>query len=232
MGGWDNTVRLWEPATDKEPRTLYGHKGYALSDAFSPDGTLLASTGEDRSVRLWEVETGRELATFHGHTMHVFAVAFHPDGRQILSGGIGGVVKGWDVLRSRPVMYRGHSLQVTGTAFSRDGRLVVTESDIRRLRILAGNATEEEREKVKIDRKCWDPDTGKEVRMPAAHGADMGFCAISRVGDVAVTSPDGRRILRVMPFDIRQDVPSDRDVGVIELENVALAYLDPLGRAE
>src|SRR4029077_8714234 len=105
-GGWDNTVKLWAFATDREPRTLYGHKGYVLGVAFSPDGTYLASVGEDRSVRLWEVATGRMLANFRGHTGHVFAVAFHPDGRRILSGGIDGVVKVWDVLRSRPVVCR------------------------------------------------------------------------------------------------------------------------------
>ena len=36
--------------------------------AFSPDGTLLASTTLDEPMKLWDVSTGRELATLQGHT--------------------------------------------------------------------------------------------------------------------------------------------------------------------
>jgi WD40 repeat protein len=146
--------------------------------------------------------------------MHVFAVAFHPDGRRIFSAGIGGLVKVWDVLRSRPVVYRGHSLQVTGTAISRDGRLVATESDMLRVE---GNAAEKSRTGTKIETmKFWDPETGEEVRTPPARGADPGFDSISRVGDLAITSPDSRRIFKVMPYDEKDDPPGDRDVRVID----------------
>ena len=201
MGGWDNTVRLWEPATDKEPRTLYGHKGYALSVAFSPDGTLLASVGEDRSVRLWEVATGRELANFHGHTGHVFAVAFHPDGRRILSGGIDGVVKVWDVLRSRPVIYRGHSGWVTGAAFSRDGRLVATESDMWIVYLTCGLVTEELRKSDQARHEILGPGHGRAGPTSRGSRCRPGLGLHGRFEDLAVTSPDGRRILKVTPSD-------------------------------
>jgi WD40 repeat protein len=215
LGGADNTIRLWEPDTDKEPRTLYGHKGYVLNVAFSPNGTLLASVGEDRSIRLWEVATGRELANFHGHTGHVFAVAFHPDGRRILSGGIDGVVKVWDVLRSRPVVCRGHSESVTGAALSRDGRLVATESDMWRVALVFGGATEQLRKKTKLDTRFWDADTGEQVPPPAAPGVDATFGSFSRFEDLAVTSPDGRRIVKATGCRTG-DSPADPEVRVID----------------
>ncbi|MGH3405608.1 MAG: WD40 repeat domain-containing protein [Streptosporangiaceae bacterium] len=36
--------------------------------AFSPDGTLLATTGEDRMIQLWDVATAKTARTLTGHT--------------------------------------------------------------------------------------------------------------------------------------------------------------------
>jgi WD40 repeat protein/serine/threonine protein kinase len=198
LGGADNTIRLWEPDSNKEPRTLYGHKGYVLCIAFSSDGSLLASVGEDRSLRLWEVATGRELAVFHGHPNHVFAVAFHPDCRRILSGGIDAVIRMWDVRKSRPVVYHGHSVYPTDAEFSRDGRLVASVSDVESVDPLE-RTPEICKNRKKIDMKVWDPDTGEDIRPLAVSGAEPAFGSFSdqsKIVDHPVASPDGRRIFR------------------------------------
>src|SRR5438874_999811 len=54
----DDTVCLWDVATQKLVRTLKGHKDSVLSVAFAPDGATLASAAADDTVMLWETDTG------------------------------------------------------------------------------------------------------------------------------------------------------------------------------
>jgi WD40 repeat protein len=166
------------------------------------------------------VATGRELATLHGHTGHVFAVAFHSDGRRILSGGFEKVIKVWDVQRSLPISYRGHSGGwVTGAAFRRDGRAVATESDRWLLYLGQGRTVEKMkqlRKQTVVEKKYWDPDTGKELQYPGPPGTDTTFEPYSRwpgivdaafPTEIQATSPDGRRVAKVdwknAPHDVQ-----------------------------
>jgi eukaryotic-like serine/threonine-protein kinase len=61
-------------------RTLTGHTEGVLGVAFSPYGTLLATSSWDGTARLWDVTTGQTICTLTGHTEDVQAVAFSPDG--------------------------------------------------------------------------------------------------------------------------------------------------------
>jgi eukaryotic-like serine/threonine-protein kinase len=47
-------VILWNLATKKRSAPLRGHTGQVSALAYSPDGTILASTAYDRTVRLWQ----------------------------------------------------------------------------------------------------------------------------------------------------------------------------------
>jgi hypothetical protein len=41
--------------------TLEAHRGAAAGIAFSPDGTILASSGGDAMIRLWHAATKEEV---------------------------------------------------------------------------------------------------------------------------------------------------------------------------
>ena len=65
----DKTVRLWDPGTGENLRTLTGHTLSVHDVAFSPDGRLLASCSGDNTVRLWDPRTGVNLRTLNGRRL-------------------------------------------------------------------------------------------------------------------------------------------------------------------
>ena len=99
-GGWDHTVKMWEAASGREVRTLYG-TAKVTSIAVSPDGGRLISgdEGYDDNLKLWDLKTGRILRTFRGHEPGMEAIAaisFTGDGRHFISAG-NREIKRWDI---------------------------------------------------------------------------------------------------------------------------------------
>jgi WD40 repeat protein len=79
FGSSDDTVELWEIATDKQPQILGEHTNSVRNVTFSPDGKLLGSGSWDKTVRFWDITTGTQQNSFEVGTNEVTSIAFSPD---------------------------------------------------------------------------------------------------------------------------------------------------------
>lgn len=100
--GWDQSVRLWGPASGGYLGALEGHTGWVLAVAFDHSGPLLASASSDRSIRLWDTTAGRYVRTLEGHSDEVKGVAFSHDGRFLASASQDRSIRTWGP-RHRPM---------------------------------------------------------------------------------------------------------------------------------
>jgi eukaryotic-like serine/threonine-protein kinase len=91
--------------------------------AYSPDGRLLAGTGQDSTqIELWNTRTGERSALLAGHTGLVSGVAFRADGRLLASASSDRTVRIWDVDAAKCVdVLTGNTDQVYSVAFHPDG---------------------------------------------------------------------------------------------------------------
>ena len=132
-GGNDKIVRLWDVTSREIKALLIGDKdtGNINGLAFSPDGSILASSGEwDSRIRLWNVISGKEKTILTGHTSWaVMSVAFSPDGRTLASGGNDKTVRLWDTISEEQIsVFTGHAGDVMSVAFSPDGSTLASAS--------------------------------------------------------------------------------------------------------
>ena len=130
------TIKLWDPATGKLRFGWFAGGGTVSSLAFSPDGTVLASSHlvKQDNLRVWDVATGSLLHTLSGHKRTARAIAFSPDGATLAScdGDVPneheGAVRLWDARNGSPKgALTGHTTGVGNVVFSPDGTLLASE---------------------------------------------------------------------------------------------------------
>ncbi|MFD7778850.1 WD40 repeat domain-containing protein [Streptomyces sp. NPDC059753] len=117
--------------------------------AFSPDGSLLASSGKG-TVQLWDAATRRPVGKpLNAKTKEVSEVAFSPDGSLLAADGGSAydTVMLWDPATRERVGKLVTDTMVFSVAFSPDGSLLAAGGDDGAVRL-------------------WDPFTGRLVRGP------------------------------------------------------------------
>jgi WD40 repeat protein len=143
-GGYDGRLIWWDIETRKQVRAVPAHSKWIRKLAISPDGKMIASTGDDMVCRLWDAASGGMLRELRGHqeqTPHhfpsmLFVCTFSPDGRFLATADKVGHIVVWDVSGGKPVktleapglytwdpVQRIHSIGgIRALAFSPDGK--------------------------------------------------------------------------------------------------------------
>jgi tRNA A-37 threonylcarbamoyl transferase component Bud32 len=208
-GGWDRSVRLWDPEDGQLLLRLTGHNDIVWTLAFSPDGRRGISGSQDRTLRLWDLKTGQELHRLDGHGGVISSVAFLPDGRHVISGAWDSTARLWDLETAKEVGRFNTGAPVLSLALTRDGRHVLFGSndgklrywDVRtrtEVRTFAGPADYVEGVALTGDGRravasgadglvhVYDVASGRERKPLRGHTAKV---------DCVVLSPDGSRVL-------------------------------------
>jgi WD40 repeat protein len=134
-GAGNGSVRVWDTRTGKETLVLEGQRGAAGGLAFSPDGTLLATTPTSRPeasavvAAVFDVRSGKKVTDLTAPGSCA-ALAFSPPGgkgRPLLAAALadknGSLVAVWDLdnVREPLLRFRDQAFTITSVAFSPDG---------------------------------------------------------------------------------------------------------------
>jgi WD40 repeat protein/predicted Ser/Thr protein kinase len=121
----DGSATIMEAATGAEVHTFrMAQVGAKKSLGFSPDGRLLAGTGEDSTqIEIWNTQTLRRSARLTGHSGFVHSVAFSNNGRLLASASDDRSVRVWDVAAANcTAVLTGHTGSVFAAAFHPGGK--------------------------------------------------------------------------------------------------------------
>ncbi|KAJ5642311.1 hypothetical protein N7490_006311 [Penicillium lividum] len=206
---YDDTARIWDPATGQCISTLEGHSGLAMSITWSPDGSRLASASYDDTARIWDPATGESISTLKGHSGLVMSIAWSPDGSRLASASIDNTARIWDPATGQCIStLERHSSSVMSIAWSPDGSRLASASDDFTARIsdpatgesisilkghsslvmsIAWSPDGSRLASASIDKtaRIWDPATGESISILEGH--------IDNVKSIA-WSPDGCRL--------------------------------------
>ena len=120
--GMEGAIRLYDPRSGAEVRTLAGHLAEVDDLTFSHDGRWLASTDVHGVIRLWDRDHDWAPRVLRGHTSWVDSVAFSPDDSLLLSGADDWTARVWSVATAKTILILRTPGECVGVAFAPDGR--------------------------------------------------------------------------------------------------------------
>ncbi len=128
-GGSSKVARIWDVASGRELKRLFGHNDTVSSVAMTPDGQLALTGSWDKTIQLWNTAKGLSLAVF-SQADSVYAVALTPDGKRALAGGADKAITMWDLKTDQKLWtLPNFAKAVQALAVSPDGRFGLTAND-------------------------------------------------------------------------------------------------------
>jgi hypothetical protein len=106
------------------------HSAPIRSLAWSPRGSVVASSSDDLAVQLLYPDDGQKVRTLRGHKACAWAVAWSPDGTLLASGADDGVIYIWEPESGRILItIEAHREWIWSVAWSADGRRLASASE-------------------------------------------------------------------------------------------------------
>jgi len=128
-GSADDTIKLWNLATNQNIATLTGNSSTDYTIAFSPDVKMLASGSIDNTIKIWDIESRQNTDTLSGHSDSIWSVAFSKDGKTLASASRDGTIKLWNLETNQEIAtLNEHSKDVMVVAFSPDRKTLASGS--------------------------------------------------------------------------------------------------------
>jgi RNA polymerase sigma factor (sigma-70 family) len=97
--------------------------------ALSPDGKVVAGSGDDGTVGVWDTDTGKEVRVLRDGAGSALCVAFSPDGKLLAAGRPSGAVTLWDAATGKPAGTVGLKAPVQSLAISPDGKALAAGTE-------------------------------------------------------------------------------------------------------
>ncbi|GAA2793839.1 nSTAND1 domain-containing NTPase [Crossiella cryophila] len=117
--------------------SLAGHVGEVFQTEFSPNGKVLATTGDDGTVRLWDVRDPANVRPWgpplEGHKGWLITVVFSADSKLMAAGGAEGRMRVWNIADpAAPILVTSwlagddREARINTSAFHPDGKILAT----------------------------------------------------------------------------------------------------------